>query len=161
MIQVIREVNVIGVEEGRLFDDFVSFCENMVNQNRIVLIAALLSTHKLNGFKEIFKLLSKGQRMGLMNAVCDFCRAKIAKFSRAKNENRPLNTIYVVVEETFVFIKKVLLQYGINKMNSCWKSLISQLGSKCWFFFRYTFEIFSDRHQLSESSFQCCDPIKI
>ena len=78
-----------------------SFCETLANQNGIVSMAAPFSNQKLNGFKEILNLLPEAERKGLMKAVCDFCLAKNATFSKRRNKDLPLNTIYVVGKERF------------------------------------------------------------
>ena len=69
------------------FDDFTSFCENIVHQNGIVLITAFLSDHKLQGFQEILNLLSKAEKIELLKAVVDFCLAKTSALATAGTKN--------------------------------------------------------------------------
>ena len=59
LIKALYEANAIVFEESQLIDEFASCCENMTHENRTVLIAAFLSNHKFNGFKEILNLRSK------------------------------------------------------------------------------------------------------
>ena len=95
MIEASQETNAVGVDEGQLFGDFALFCQNTANECRIVLSAALLSENKLNVCKEILKLLSKAERVELINGVCDVCLAKNANFSKVKDKDLPLNTRYI------------------------------------------------------------------
>ena len=63
LTKALYEANAVGVDESQLIDEFASCFENMTHQNRIVLIAALLGDHKLNGFKEIQNFRSKTERV--------------------------------------------------------------------------------------------------
>ena len=53
---VFPEVITGSIDEGQILM-ISSFCETMANQNGIVLITAVLSDHKLEGFQEILYLL--------------------------------------------------------------------------------------------------------
>ena len=63
LIKALYAANAVGVDENQLIDEFESCFENMIHQNRTVLIAALLGDHKLNGFKEILIFRSKTERI--------------------------------------------------------------------------------------------------
>ena len=123
----------------------------MANQNGIVSIAAPLSNHKLNGFKEILNLLSEAKRRGLMKTVSDCCLAKNATFSKRRNKDLPLITKYVVGKERFFLYVEGASSVRNNQDELLLKILVLTFGRNLQFFNCHIFVMFSDRHQLSES----------
>ena len=91
-----------GIDEGQFFDDITSFCEKMANENRIVLIAAILGDHELNGFKDILSLLPKVERIHMRNAKCDYCWCSDAAFWKPRSNQHPTTTINIGGKEKFV-----------------------------------------------------------
>ena len=95
-----------------------------------------------------------------MKAVCDFCLAKNANFSKRRNQDLPLNTIYVVGKERFCSLHRSCF---FSTKWSRWiivEDLVLSFGRNLQFFTCQKFVMFSDRHQLSESWLQWFDPIK-
>ena len=75
--------------------------ESMADQNGMVLIAVHLGDHELIAFHEILNLSAKMQKIQLFIAVCDFCLAKNATFSKSRNNDLNLNKLYKVGRERF------------------------------------------------------------
>lgn len=49
--------SVIGIDEGQFFPDIVSFAEEMANQGKVVIVAALDGSFKRIGFNDILQLV--------------------------------------------------------------------------------------------------------
>ena len=142
-------------------DDFPSFCENMVDQNGIVLITAFLSDHKLKNYQEILNLLSKTERIELFKAVVDFCLAKTSPLATAGMKIYKWIHSKQWAEKDFVFYVKGASSVR-NKVEELTLNIsLFTIGRNLQFFNCHELVMFSDRHQLSKSSFQWFDSIKI
>lgn len=90
-----------GIDEGQFFDDISSFCQKMANQNRIVLVAALLGDHQMNGFKDILSLVPRVEHIELRRARCDSCGATNAAFTKPKTNRDPTASIDIGGKEKY------------------------------------------------------------
>ena len=133
----------------------------MADQNGIVLITAFISDQKLKGFQEILKFLSKAERRNLLRAVCDFCLAKTTT-----SANAGTNVYFYTDSRKWANKDFVIYLEGESSVRNEQDELVSNIsvlsiGRILQFFNCQKFVMFSDGHQLSESSFQRFDSIKI
>ena len=143
------------------FDDFTSFCENMVDQNGIVLITAFLSDHKLIGLQEILNLLSKTERRELFGAVVDICLVKTSHLPTAGTKIYRWIHSKKWAKKDFDFYVRGASSVR-NKQDELTLNIsLFTIGRNLQFFNCHEFVMFPDRHQLSKSSFQWFDSIKI
>ena len=76
----------------------------MANENRIVLVAALLGDQKLNGFKDILSLLPKVEKIHMENAQCDLCSISDACFSIPRHQQKLVGAINIGGKEKFAAV---------------------------------------------------------
>ena len=156
LMESFQELKAIGIDAGVFFDELASFT---VHQNRIVLIAALLSQHNLKDFKKILKLLSKAARKELVNGLSDVCMAIIANFSKCRNKNLTLRKKSLVSKESFVLYIQGACSVWYFQDEILLKIYVFLIGPKKKFFCHNSAMI-SDRHHLSESLVHWCGSIK-
>ncbi|XP_068117958.1 thymidine kinase, cytosolic-like [Hyperolius riggenbachi] len=65
--------SVIGIDEGQFFPDVVDFCEEMANQGKTVIVAALDGTFQRKAFGNILNLVPLAESVVKLNAVCMQC----------------------------------------------------------------------------------------
>ncbi|KFM57705.1 Thymidine kinase, cytosolic, partial [Stegodyphus mimosarum] len=65
--------SVIGIDEGQFFPDTVSFAEEMANNGKIIIIAALDGTYQRKGFGNIIDLIPLAESVIKLTAVCMLC----------------------------------------------------------------------------------------
>ena len=78
--ETIKEYDVIGIDEGQFFDDLVSFCDELSEMGKIVVVAALSGDYKMKPFNNVSELISKADKIKLMKAFCFYCH-KLAGFT--------------------------------------------------------------------------------
>ena len=78
--ELVKNYDVIGIDEGQFFDDLVEFCEKLSVLKKIVIIAALNGDFRMDPFPVVSNLISKADKIKLMKAYCFNCH-KDAKFS--------------------------------------------------------------------------------
>jgi len=85
----LKDVDVIGIDEGQFYKNLVPFCEWAANNGKIVIVAALNGNYKRENFGDVHKLMPKCESISLLSAVCDRC-GKDAHFSNriVKNEKK-------------------------------------------------------------------------
>jgi thymidine kinase len=71
--EIIKEYDVIGIDEGQFFDDLVSFCDEVSEMGKIVVVAALSGDYKMKPFNNVSELISKADKIKLMKAFCFYC----------------------------------------------------------------------------------------
>lgn len=76
---------VIGIDEGQFFPDIVSFCEEMANAGKIVIVAALDGTFERKPFGDISKLIPLCESVIKLTAVCSKCHGDAAFSHRLTN----------------------------------------------------------------------------
>ncbi|KAH0787760.1 thymidine kinase family protein [Histomonas meleagridis] len=72
---------VIGIDEGQFFPDIVEFSQELANQGKRVIIAALDGTFQRKPFGQILRLISKCESIKKLSAVCTITGKK-APFSQ-------------------------------------------------------------------------------
>ncbi|CAL1278768.1 unnamed protein product [Larinioides sclopetarius] len=65
--------SVIGIDEGQFFPDTVSFAEEMANNGKIVIVAALDGTFQRKAFGDILQLVPLAESVIKLTAVCMLC----------------------------------------------------------------------------------------
>ena len=78
--EIIKEYDVIGIDEGQFFDDLVTFCDEVSEKGKIVVVAALSGDYKMKPFNNVSELISKADKIKLMKAFCFYCH-KLAGFT--------------------------------------------------------------------------------
>ena len=77
---IIKNYDVIGIDEGQFYSDVVNISEKLAYNGKIVIIAALSGNFKMEPFETVSKLISKADKIKLMKAYCFYCQ-KTAGFS--------------------------------------------------------------------------------
>jgi thymidine kinase len=77
---VIKNYDVIGIDEGQFYSDVVNISEKLAYNGKIVIIAALSGNFKMEPFETVSKLISKADKIKLMKAYCFYCQ-RTAGFS--------------------------------------------------------------------------------
>ncbi|CAH2291430.1 thymidine kinase, cytosolic [Pelobates cultripes] len=78
--------SVIGIDEGQFFPDIVDFCEEMANQGKTVIVAALDGTFQRKAFGDILNLVPLAESVVKLNAVCMECYREAAYTQRLGTE---------------------------------------------------------------------------
>ena len=77
---IIKNYDVIGIDEGQFFPDLVEVCEELTLMKKTVIISALNGDFRMEPFPVISKIISKADKIKLLKAYCFNCH-KDAKFS--------------------------------------------------------------------------------
>ena len=77
---LIKNYDVIGIDEGQFFPDLVEVCEELALQKKIIIIAALNGDFRMEPFPVISRIISKADKIKLLKAYCFHCH-KDAKYS--------------------------------------------------------------------------------
>ncbi|XP_075436122.1 thymidine kinase, cytosolic [Ascaphus truei] len=77
-----RVSSVIGIDEGQFFSDIVEFCEEMANEGKTVIVAALDGTFQRKAFGDILSLVPLAESVVKLNAVCMECYREAAYTKR-------------------------------------------------------------------------------
>lgn len=83
----ILDYDVMGIDEGQFYDDIVEFCEEMANEGKIVIVAALDGTFERKPFKRILELVPLCEDVMKLSGVCMKC-GKEASFTRRNSANQ-------------------------------------------------------------------------
>jgi len=86
------EAEVVGIDEGQFFSDIVSFCEDMAERGKIVIVAALDGTFQKKGFGDILNLVPLAESVVKLTAVCMQC-FKDASFTKRICEGTEIEVI--------------------------------------------------------------------
>ena len=78
--EVLKNYDVIGIDEGQFFPDLVEVSEKLALLNKIVIISALNGDFRMEPFPVISRIISKADKIKLLKAYCFNCH-KDAKFS--------------------------------------------------------------------------------
>lgn len=72
--EMIKNCDVIGIDEGQFFPDVVNFCEKAADAGKVVLVAALDGTYQRRGFDSgILNLVPLAEHVIKLTAVCMIC----------------------------------------------------------------------------------------
>ena len=79
-IDIIKQYDVIGIDEGQFFPDLVEVCEELALLKKTIIIAALNGDFRMEPFPVVANLIPKADKIKLLNAYCFKCH-KDAKFT--------------------------------------------------------------------------------
>eukprot|EP00009_Paramoeba_aestuarina_P000749 CAMPEP_0201509038 /NCGR_PEP_ID=MMETSP0161_2-20130828/2205_1 /ASSEMBLY_ACC=CAM_ASM_000251 /TAXON_ID=180227 /ORGANISM="Neoparamoeba aestuarina, Strain SoJaBio B1-5/56/2" /LENGTH=188 /DNA_ID=CAMNT_0047903871 /DNA_START=293 /DNA_END=859 /DNA_ORIENTATION=- len=65
--------DVVAIDEGQFFPDVYDFCEQMANEGKTVIVAALSSTFQRKPFGDIPLLTASADTIDHLTAVCMLC----------------------------------------------------------------------------------------
>lgn len=82
----VHNFSVIGIDEGQFFSDIVEFCEEMANEGKTVIVAALDGTFERKAFGSVLELVPIAESVVKLNAVCTSCYREAAFTKRLGNE---------------------------------------------------------------------------
>uniref|UniRef100_A0A4W3KIW3 Thymidine kinase n=1 Tax=Callorhinchus milii TaxID=7868 RepID=A0A4W3KIW3_CALMI len=82
------QCSVIGIDEGQFFPDCVDFSEEMANQGRTVIVAALDGTFQRKAFGNILNLVPLAESVVKLNAVCMGCYREASYTTRLGSEKQ-------------------------------------------------------------------------
>ena len=63
--ELVKNYDVIGIDEGQFFDDLVEFCEKLAFLKKIVIVAALNGDFRMSPFPVVSRLISKAAKFSL------------------------------------------------------------------------------------------------
>jgi thymidine kinase len=75
---LLRDVDVIGIDEGQFFPDIASFCDEAANSGKIVIVAALDGTFERKAYKHISDMVPMAEKIDKLCAVCAVCGSDAA-----------------------------------------------------------------------------------
>ena len=87
---IYKDVDVIIIDEGHWFSDIVSFCEEMANKGKIIIVAALSGTFERKPFNDILYLCSIAEKITHLTAICTIC-GKTAHFTKRIGDSKEIN----------------------------------------------------------------------
>lgn len=79
--KIVKEYNVVGIEEGFFFSDICVFCDTLANNGIIVIVSTLDSSYKQELFKNIGNLIAISENVIKLKAVCMNCKQNDASFT--------------------------------------------------------------------------------
>eukprot|EP00730_Choanoeca_flexa_P003935 TRINITY_DN11541_c1_g2_i5.p1 TRINITY_DN11541_c1_g2~~TRINITY_DN11541_c1_g2_i5.p1 ORF type:complete len:331 (+),score=32.21 TRINITY_DN11541_c1_g2_i5:80-1072(+) len=80
------DYDVIGIDEGQFFPDLVEFSEEMANEGKLIIIAALDGTFQRKPFSSVMELIPLAESVVKLSAVCMICNRDAAFSKRLGNE---------------------------------------------------------------------------
>ncbi|XP_025081411.1 thymidine kinase, cytosolic-like [Pomacea canaliculata] len=84
--------DVIGIDEGQFFTDVVSFSDQLANEGKIVIVAALDGTFQKKAFGDILNLVPVAENVTKLSAICAICYQSAA-FTRRKTKENEVEVI--------------------------------------------------------------------
>ncbi|QCO69502.1 recombinant pox virus thymidine kinase [Myxoma virus] len=87
VMELVKYANVIGIDEGQFFPNIATFCENMANEGKIIIVAALDGTFQRKPFENILKLIPLSEKVTKLNAVCMDCYTDASYSKRLGTES--------------------------------------------------------------------------
>lgn len=85
LIDKIKNIEVIGIDEGQFYPDIVLFAEFCANSGKIIIISGLDSDFKRRPFGQISELISKADSYEKLTAICS-CGEEAPFTKRITNE---------------------------------------------------------------------------
>ncbi|KAH7816148.1 Thymidine kinase [Monocercomonoides exilis] len=78
---LVKDAEIIGIDEGQFYPDLVEFCEMQANSGKIVIVAALDGTFQRKRFNDVVDLIPLCESVEKLNAVCTVC-GRAAAFTK-------------------------------------------------------------------------------
>ena len=85
LVNKIKDMDVIGIDEGQFYPDIDIFAEHYANLGKIIIISALDSDFRRKSFGKIAELIPKSEEYVKLTAVCK-CGCDAAFTKRITNE---------------------------------------------------------------------------
>ena len=83
-----KQHQVVGIDEGQFFPDLVECCENLANEGKIVIVAALDGTFQRKAFGPIPNLIPMAETVIKLKAVCMKCYGDAAFTKRTVDSDK-------------------------------------------------------------------------
>ena len=80
-IDLIKDVEVVGIDEGQFFADIAEFADKVADMGKIVVISALDGDFQRKPFGRIYELIPKAEEIIKLRAICAKCGGE-ASFSK-------------------------------------------------------------------------------
>ena len=71
---LLQTKDVIGIDDGQFFPDLKDVCEDLANEGKSIVISALNSNYKREGFKSILEIIPKCDKILNLQAICYYCK---------------------------------------------------------------------------------------
>lgn len=88
VIEIVKDCEVIGVDEGQFFPDIIPFCEDLANAGKIVIVSALDGDFLRKPFGSVCDLIPLAEHIVKLKAVCMICQRDAAFSKRITNESQ-------------------------------------------------------------------------
>lgn len=85
-------VDVIGIDEGQFFSQIAPFCDDLANQGKIVIVAALDGTFERQPFGGVLELVPLSEEVTKLKAVCQQC-GDDAVFSQRTSSEKEVEVV--------------------------------------------------------------------
>lgn len=89
----IPDVEVIGIDEGQFIEGVAEFASKAANAGKTVIIAALDSDFKMQGFVRTLEIIPIAEKILKLRAVCFGCRGDASFTKRIDSTNQVLEDI--------------------------------------------------------------------
>ncbi|XP_021374444.1 thymidine kinase, cytosolic-like [Mizuhopecten yessoensis] len=119
--------NVIGVDEGQFFPDVVSFCDNMAENGKIVIVSALDGDFQKKGFGDILNLVPLAESVIKLSAVCMKCSGE-GTFTKRKGQEKEVEVIGGA--DKYLAVCRMCFQSPIKDKENCTPTVILQQSSE-------------------------------
>ena len=70
----VSSYDVIALDEGQFFDDLVENCEAWAQEGKVVLVSALVSDYRREGFQNVLSLIPLVEEVVSLTAICHTCK---------------------------------------------------------------------------------------
>ncbi|XP_033751034.1 thymidine kinase, cytosolic-like [Pecten maximus] len=136
--------NVIGVDEGQFFPDVVSFCDDMAENGKIVIVSALDGTFQKKGFGDILNLVPLAESVIKLSAVCMTCNSE-GSFTKRKGQEKEVEVIGGA--DKYLAVCRACFQSPVKTSDkeNCTPTVILQQSSEKMLASRKLFPLVSNR----------------
>ena len=86
--ELVKEHDIIGIDEGQFFDDLVEKADEWANRGKIVIVAALDATFQRKPFNRACELLAIAEDVKKLHSVCAVCKRKGAFTKRTTADSQ-------------------------------------------------------------------------
>lgn len=87
VISYTKDIDIIGIDEGQFFPDIVEFSEELANNGKIVIIAALDGNYLRGPFNRILEIIPLAEHVTKLKAVCMKCQGDASFTKRTINSS--------------------------------------------------------------------------
>lgn len=94
IFNILKNYNIIGIDDGHFFEDIVDICEELSLLGKTIVVTALNGDYKMEPFSNIERLVSKINKIKLLHAYCSYCHKK-AGFSLRVEQNKEKENFFI------------------------------------------------------------------